>query len=68
MSAVKDASAMQVEVASAQLSSRQRAPSQNINEAASAEQVARALPEGKAGPQAAVDVSPAAPSPSKHPA
>ena len=63
-----NALAMQVEVASAQLSSRQRAPSQNINEAASAEQIARALPEGKPGPQAAVDVSPAAPSPSKHPA
>ncbi|CAK0784228.1 hypothetical protein CVIRNUC_007432 [Coccomyxa viridis] len=54
---------LEVEVASAQLSSRQRAPSQNINEPASAEQLARALPEGKPGPQAAVDVSPASPSP-----
>ena len=53
---------LQVEVASAQLSSRQRAPAQNISEAGVAEQSARALPEGKPGPQAAVDVSPAAPS------
>ena len=68
MSKVVNSLATQVEVASAQLSSRQRAPSQNINEAASAEQVARALPEGKPGSQAAVDVSPAAPSPSKCPA
>jgi hypothetical protein len=52
---------LQVEVASAQLSSRQRAPAQNISEAGVAEQSARALPEGKPGPQAAVDVSPAAP-------
>lgn len=52
---------LQVEVASAQLSSRQRAPAQNISEAGAAEQSARALPEGKPGPHAAVDVSPAAP-------